>query len=193
MDTKRIVIALFLAVALAQGAYAHPRNDQLWAKLQVAASIPEGVGTRHLYVFFDPNCPYCHDLYDSLQPLIGPKGLKVDWIPVGILALTSFGKAAALLESPNPSHALAQAEHRFRRGRGGEVRPQRATPMVAQKLQSNEQLLNAAGGNGVPLLVYKDQTGHVHTVVGDPPLKALVQIIARIKTRVRPTQERGAP
>jgi thiol:disulfide interchange protein DsbG len=62
-----------------------------------ATWVAEGKGTRVVYTFFDPDCPYCHKLYDALHPL-GPKQyLKLRWIPVGMLADTSLDKAAAIL------------------------------------------------------------------------------------------------
>jgi len=180
MGIRRVVVALLLMTILGQSAYARVENSILWGELQKAASISEGAGERQLYIFFDPNCPYCHDLYQSLQPLIGPKQLKIAWIPVGILALSSFGKAAHLLEDKNPTAALAEAERNFRHRKGG-LTPRRATPAIAAELASNAQLLTVAGGNGVPFLVYKDRMGRVRIVVGNPPKDALARIIARMQ------------
>lgn len=178
---RLLLLASLLITSCGQGALARTENTLLWAKLGQAPSISEGTGGRTLYVFFDLNCPYCHHLYDDLQPLIGPNSLKVAWIPVGILTLSSYGKAAAVLEAADPALALEQAEHRARRGKDG-IRPRRASPRVAAALRGNERLLNQAGGNGVPFLVYKDQRGHVRAVVGDPPRAALVRILAHIKS-----------
>lgn len=165
----------------------------MWAQLKEAAVIPEGVGAKRLYAFFDPNCPYCHELYESLQPLIGPRGLVVRWLPVGILKLSSFGKAAHLLEAKNPRSALARAERGYRYRQGLKVTPRRASFKVGADLVRNARLLKDAGGNGVPFLVYKDQKGQVRAVLGDPPRRALLRIIARIKARVTARQKRGAP
>ncbi len=195
MPLRGIGIALFLvAVALSgQSAYARTEPAGVWARLKEAAVIPEGVGAKRLYVFFDPDCPYCHELYESLQPLIGPKGLEVGWLPVGILKLSSFGKAAHLLEAKNPGIALARAESGYRDGRGLAVTPRRATFKVGAGLVRNARLLNTVRGNGVPFLVYKDQEGRVQAVIGDPPQRALLRIIARIKAGVTARQKRAAP
>lgn len=195
MPLKRLGIALCLAVVTCygQGVLARKEPARLWVRLKKAAVIPEGGGVRHLYVFFDPDCPYCHHLYEKLQPLIGPKGLEVRWLPVGILRLSSFGKAAHLLEAKNPSSALARAERGYRDGHGLAVTPRRATFKVGADLVRNARLLNAAGGNGVPFLVYKDQEGRIRAVVGDPPQRALLRIVAGIKTGATPRQKRVAP
>ena len=60
-------------------------------------AISEGRGGRQLYVFVDPNCPFCHRLFQRLQPLIGPHHLTVHWIVAGFLRATSAGKAVAIL------------------------------------------------------------------------------------------------
>ncbi len=195
MSLKRVGIALCLVVATwySQGAYARKEPVRLWARLKEAAMIREGHGVKRLYVFFDPDCPYCHQLYETLQPLIGPKRLKVRWLPVGILRLSSFGKAAHLLEAKNPAVALAHAESGYREGHGLAVTPRRATFKVGAGLVRNARLLNTAGGNGVPFLVYKDREGRVRAVVGDPPRGALLRIIARLQTKVTTRQQRARP
>ncbi|HUW99168.1 MAG TPA: thioredoxin fold domain-containing protein [Acidiferrobacter sp.] len=180
MKILRIMPALLLMTILGQGAYADTGSGPLWSGLQTAASISEGTGAKQLYIFFDPNCPYCHDLYQALQPLIGPDQLKIAWIPVGILALSSFGKAAHLLEDNDPMAALDRAERAFRH-KSGELTPARATPAITRGLTNNVRLLAAAGADGVPFLVYKDQTGRVNTVMGDPPEEALRGIISHMQ------------
>lgn len=195
MPLKRIGIALCLMAGAwcSPGAYARQEPARLWAQLKEAAMIREGHGAKDLYVFFDPDCPYCHQLYETLQPLIGPKGLGVSWLPVGILKLSSFGKAAHLLEAKNPGIALARAESGYREGHGLAVTPRRATFQVGAGLVRNARLLNTAGGNGVPFLVYKDQEGRIRAVVGNPPRRALLRIIARIKAGVTAKQKRARP
>lgn len=187
MALKKFGIALCLIAVAVYGPGAHARREPrlLWTRLKNAALISEGTGQRRLYVFFDPDCPYCHRLYEDLQPLIGPKGLKVGWVPVGILKISSFGKAAHLLEAKSPWQALARAENGYRGERGLAVTPRRATVKIAADLMRNAHLLRSAGGNGVPFLVYKDQEGLVRATVGDPPGGALLRIIQHIGTKVR--------
>ena len=184
------------ALALMAGvpaAHAHPADSRLWTFVRHTASIREGTRPVRLYVFFDPNCPYCHDLYEALQPFIRRQAIGVRWAPVGILAMSSYGKAAALLESAHPAAALAAMEQGFHGGRGA-VRPERATPPVARGLLYNSRLFEAAGAEGVPFLVYKARGGRVHTVMGDPPAQALARIVARIGgSPPRSTPQTAAP
>ena len=184
------ILALFMAVAVA---HARPSFDsRLWTFVRHTAAIREGRNPVRLYVFFDPNCPYCHDLYETLQPIIGSEKLGVGWVPVGILALSSYGKAAALLEAAHPAAAMARMEAGFHEGHGA-IRPRRATALVARGLLYNFRLFEAVGAQGVPFLVYKTRAGHVHTVTGDPPDSALADIVARLSGRPKSTPRTATP
>ncbi len=188
----RAVVATLVIFVGVQAAQAGLPKGPLWNFLRRTAAIRQGAGHARLYVFFDPNCPYCHDLYETLQPLIGREGLAVRWVPVGILALSSYGKAAALLEAADPAAALARMERGFRDGRGA-VRPARATARVARGLLYNVRLFEASGAEGVPFLVFRTPGGQVRTVEGDPPYAALARIVGSIAGLSRSRPERAAP
>lgn len=60
--------------------------------------LTEGSGPVRLDVFFDPNCIYCHRLWQSFQNDPNWRHeFTVNWIPVGFLKPDSAGKAAAIL------------------------------------------------------------------------------------------------
>ncbi len=180
MNSKTIALALLVLLIGMPLAHAGRETHRVWARIQAARAIREGKGPRPLYIFFDPNCPFCHRLYENLQALIGPERLRVTWIPVGVLEMSSFGKAAHLLEAANPQAELARNERRF--ARGG-VKPWRARARIRHALAANARLLTDAGSNGVPFLVYQGHSGRVHSVIGDPPVRALLRIIPRIRER----------
>jgi hypothetical protein len=73
--------------------------EQVLHATKGATWIAEGNGPRLVYIFFDPNCPFCHKLYQEARPWVGRDGLQLRWIPVGILMPSSAGKAAAILEA----------------------------------------------------------------------------------------------
>lgn len=83
-----------------------PSNDAVLAASPEATWIAEGQGRRIVYVFFDPNCPSCQLLYKNLRTFIGSHSLQLRWIPVAIVNVTSLGKAAAILQAPDPVAAL---------------------------------------------------------------------------------------
>lgn len=63
--------------------------------------------------FFDPNCPSCQLLYKNLRTFIASHGLQLRWVPVAIVNATSLGKAAAILQAPDPVAALRQNEEHY--------------------------------------------------------------------------------
>ena len=117
-------VALLVLPAWGRAATLTPA-DYLLDHIQQASYVAEGQGTRLLYIFFDPNCPYCHTLYRNLRPWVGKGGLQVRWIPVGILTSTSEAKAAAILQAPNPLAALRKNEedYGFSDDAGGGITP----------------------------------------------------------------------
>ncbi|WP_438266993.1 hypothetical protein [Igneacidithiobacillus copahuensis] len=68
--------------------------------------IQEGTKGPVIYDFFDPNCPYCHGMYDEEQPLIRAGKLTVRYVPVAYLMPSSAPEAAAILQSPHRLSAL---------------------------------------------------------------------------------------
>lgn len=69
-----------------------------------------GSGDRHLYVFIEPFCPYCHNLYAELADA---EDLRIHWIPVGFMRENSSRVAAAIL-APDTGAATLDAVMRQR-------------------------------------------------------------------------------
>jgi thiol:disulfide interchange protein DsbG len=137
-----------------------------------------------IYVITDANCPYCHDLWLSLQPLY-TRGLQVRYVMVGIISSDSPGKAAAIIEARNPSLALDRNERQWARlpdDLGGGIPPlQRPKPATAAALRANEQLMHDLGAQGTPALIYRsgDHVMHVIQSATDPAkLKSIVSAAA---------------
>ncbi|WP_298140098.1 thioredoxin fold domain-containing protein [Acidiferrobacter sp.] len=134
-------------------------------------TIREGNGSRQLYVFVDPNCPFCHRLFERLQPLIGPHHVTVHWIVTGFLRATSAGKAAAILGARRPLAALMQSERGFRPGRGGGgggIGPVAVRGRAARAVAVNTHLLAMTGFELVPTLVYRNTAGRAVMHQGVP-------------------------
>ncbi len=187
--TQRWMGALALWGALAAGPAALAAGPAvakavLYRDLAQAHAITEGHGPRVLYDLFDPNCPYCHLLYERLQALIGPYHVTLREIPVAYLTPTSEGKAAALLEARDPRRALAASQAHYSWKTGSSIAPKTPTPAVARALAANRKLdVAAVGFPLVPILIYKKADGTVRIInSGAPPVWALKQILASIKT-----------
>lgn len=138
---------------------------QILQRLSHAHWFTQGNGPHIIYLFFDPNCPYCHLLINELQPLIKPDQLTIRYTPVGFLESSSMGKAAAILEAKNPLQALRKNEKGFRekghQGAIAEILPNAATK---QALRQNLAILEATGQKTVPTMVYVNHHGEARII-----------------------------
>ncbi|WP_449371581.1 thioredoxin fold domain-containing protein [Thiomonas sp.] len=142
------------------------------AEIGKATVITEGSGPRVLTVFFDPNCPYCRQLYSSLRPYVGKDGLQVDWVPVAILAPSSAAKAAAILQAKDRLQAFrATEDHGLDPNRPAPTLPSagQITAATRQILTANARVLKQTGVyESVPLAVYRDRNGQPQLEMGTP-------------------------
>ncbi|MFP4615923.1 MAG: thiol:disulfide interchange protein DsbG [Thiohalorhabdus sp.] len=165
--------ALLLAVGPASAqsdsdAWEVLENESHW--VTTGTEDPE----RIVYVFTDPNCPYCHDLSKATKPYY-EEGLQVRHILVGILRPSSPGKAAAILGADDPSQALNEHERSY--GDGGIDPVDSPGAKIQSRLEDNQRLMQRLGAQATPALVYRDADGEVHMVAGMPRLEALPEIL----------------
>jgi len=149
--------------------------------LQQAHWVAQGSARpRHvLYIFIDANCPYCHELWIALQAYYRD-GLQVRDLFVGVIAPSSPGKAAAILDAPDPAAALREDELHWgsRSDGGGGIAPV-AQPSAADAavLAHNLALMQGFGFPGTPGVVYLDARGQLHVLEGSPGQDQLSQIV----------------
>ena len=178
-----LLLALFFTNTAAAAAPA--AADRLLAEMSQATWIAEGQGSRVVWIFFDPNCPYCHKLYERLRPWVGRDDLQLRWVPVGLLTATSEGKAAALLQGKDPRAALRQNENDFNfsaQGAGGGIAP--ATHIASKTrmaLQANLSLLQGENIGGVPLMLFRTRAGAGELFIGAPSAARLAALLATVK------------
>ncbi|WP_255305401.1 thioredoxin fold domain-containing protein [Acidithiobacillus ferrivorans] len=179
-----LALLLFLVPPLVAAAPNDAVQDAapLLQRLDHAHWIAQGHGPHVLYVIFDPNCPYCHVLYDELQPRIQPDQLTVRYVPVGYLAPSSFGKAAAILEAKNPLAAIQKNEKGFNvtshDGAIPEILPNTAS---TNALHSNMGILKATGQKIVPTLIYTRRDNTVKIIKGTPDQADLPAVLKEIR------------
>ena len=150
------------------------------ADIGKATWIAEGKGPHVAYVFFDPNCPYCHKLYEATRSEVQAGKLQLRWIPVGILLPTSHGKAVAMLGAKDPLKAFYQNEDHYTMGDGG-IDEDLGTLEVEKKLSANEALLARTQLGAVPLMLFYSKEGEPVMNQGAPPKDRLAAILAHIK------------
>lgn len=185
-DGKHAIVGTLLGAqgqALAGDVLARIKQEQLtakgpiWPRLEDSTWVADGERTaeRVVYVFTDPNCPYCHKFWVLARPWVESGQVQLRHIMVGVLKPSSPGKAAAILAAENSAAALARNEHNFQNG-GIEAVESISTTMQ-RKLQANRQLMRELNLYGTPAIVYRDSEGTVHTKQGLPMRKQQIEAI----------------
>lgn len=131
--------------------------------------IPVGQGNRTLWVYFNPDCSYCHRLWTALA---GTPDLTVIWIPVTFSPkASSLARSAAILDARDPARALEKNEESFNddREEGGYPVSGRASPHTEEAVTRNTMLLQMWTGKvATPTLLWRTVRGEVAESVGLP-------------------------
>ncbi len=174
---------LFLMAGSAWASVSGPaRAEHLYAALQRTPWIAVGHGPKIVYEVFDPNCPYCHALFEELKPWVARGQLTIRAVPVGYLTPTSGEKAAAILMAKDPRKMLLRGEAHYSRHHGMEI--PLAIPSGAARRQLRHNLDLVADGTGsktVPVLVYKTPNGQARFVIGQPGPRMIKALMASIR------------
>lgn len=160
-----------------QTAVQKPMGQELWTDLESTHWIGDGKpdAPRIAYVFTDPNCPYCNQLWRDARPLVQSGQLQLRHILVGILRPSSEGKAAAILASKTPEQALASHAMAYANTQGKSldalgIAPLQRIPLSARDaLANNAALMSNAGLRATPATIWKNGQGLVEIRTGMPP------------------------
>ena len=150
------------------------------ADINQATWIRDGKSAHVMYVFFDPNCPYCHKVYEMLRPQVQRGEVELRWVVIGKLMTTSTGKAAAMLEANDPTEAFYRNERGFSQETGSfggieeEPAPREET---LRRLNANHALLNRSGFDAVPALLFRTKDGKADIIRGAPPAAFLEKLV----------------
>ncbi|MGZ8287637.1 MAG: thiol:disulfide interchange protein DsbG [Telluria sp.] len=152
-----------------------PLAARTWKELAASAWIADGSAraARVVYVFTDPNCPYCNKFWQDARPWIDAGKVQLRHIMVGIIGPTSPGKAAALLSAKDP--ALALREHETKKNPA--TAPAKLPPRAAAQLEGNHTLMQQLELGATPAILYLDSDGLLQIAQGAPQPGKLVQIL----------------
>ena len=131
---------------------------------------------RVVYVFTDPDCPYCNDLWKAMQTARAPD-VQIRYLLVAVIDADSKGKDAAILEAKDPAAALEKTERNYEHGG---IAPK--TDMLAETKETisfNGDLMAALHIFGTPGLVYMDEHNQVKVYAGMPDEKQLQAIVGK--------------
>ncbi|MDP2032545.1 MAG: thiol:disulfide interchange protein DsbG [Polaromonas sp.] len=155
-----------------------------WSKLESSHWIEDGKkgAPRTVYVFTDPNCPYCNKFWADARPWVDSGKVVLRHVMVGILTPTSAGKAAALLADKDPAAALAAYERGHMEQNAKSIASRQVRPLgdaglkplatipadIQAKLAANERLMASLRLQATPAMVWRDATGAVQMRSGAP-------------------------
>ncbi len=182
-----LAMLISLSIALSTPAIAadtRPTSaaEKMLAGIHRATWVQEGKSSHVVYIFFDPNCPYCHQLYMNTREQVKHNMMEFRWIPVGVLTTTSPGKAAAILSAKTPQKAFYQNEEHYRRDNdGGGIDEVMATDRMKKILKINVSLLQLSGSDAIPSMLFRANNGQAVIIQGAPSSKKLKQILQYVK------------
>lgn len=145
--------------------------------IQVSA-LPSGLseikqsarsGSPELTVFFDPNCVFCHVMWQNLNGAELAGKINIHWVPVGILRADSMPRAASLIAGGMA--AMKANEAGFNGGTETGAAPiSNNKADIQTAAQNTQKFLGWANANHIspatPTLVWKAKDGQMHAVVG---------------------------
>ena len=158
MMIRRVFIVL-MALAPSLALATTLSGATLWHTLHRALYVSTGPShpRRIIYVFFDPNCMYCHAFWEVAHSVQAEIGLRIRWLPVGRLKPSSLPKAAAIVLSRHPGRAFTYDETHFDTATetGGIPGVRSAPSGVVHGIQANWKLMSVVlGATGTPTIVY---------------------------------------
>jgi thiol:disulfide interchange protein DsbG len=162
----------------------HQAAAAMLADIKQTTWIRDGKSAHVLYVFFDPNCPYCHKVFEMLRPQVQRGEVELRWVVIGKLMATSTGKAAAMLEAKDPTEALYRNERGFSQETGsfGGIEEEPAPrPETLRRLNANLDLLNRSGYDAVPALLFRTKDGKAEFIRGAPPAAFLDNLVKELE------------
>ena len=156
-----------------------PMSKAIWAKMEKTAWIADGKpdAPRIVYLFSDPNCPYCNMFWQQARPWVESGKVQLRHIMVGIIREDSPGKSAALLAAKDPVKALEQHESA---GKGSSLKALEKIPAdVQKKLDDNLALMEEMGLQATPAIFYQDEQGRLQSQQGAPRPEMLGKILGK--------------
>lgn len=156
-----------------------PMAKEVWAKMEKAAWIADGKADapRIVYLFSDPNCPYCNMFWEQARPWVESGKVQLRHIMVGIIRADSPGKSAALLAAKDPQKALLEHE---RAGKASTLKALEQIPAEIQaRLDANQALMDELGLSATPAIFYLDEQQRLQQQQGAPRPELLGKILGK--------------
>ena len=162
--------------------------------VSVKAVAAEGTGfsagssmaAHTVYVFFDPQCSHCNELWKAARPLTSRA--RFVWMPVGLLNDNSRTQGAALLAANDPVAAMDAHEMSMQARNGGIAAAVVGVDKQLAAVAANTALLTRLGFVSIPTIVATHaQTGALVTHEGSMSTSALAALLGLSLTAAGPS------
>ncbi len=143
----------------------------------VVGSGPSIMAQTNAYVFFDPQCPHCAELWLNAQPLY--QQVKIKWIPVAFINATSKTQAGVLLEAQNPVELMTKYEAEMKASKNSAVLNGSPRAETLEDVERNTQAWKNSGAQSVPTILYRDakNPGKPGMVTGAAPTASIAALL----------------
>ncbi len=150
----------------------------VWNRLDHLPWVAEGAAHPRtiVYAMVDPNCVYCHHLWQWVKPLF-KDGLQMRYLFVAVLARSSLGKAARVLQSRRPEAALDTLEARYAEGGLLPLPRNRIQPRTLAAIRDATLLFGWLGFQGTPGIIVRSPGEGLHLTSGVPPEQDLSHLL----------------
>lgn len=140
--------------------------DDVWKTLESSTWIQDGQknAPRIIYVFSDPNCPYCYKFWQAARPWVKEGKVQLRHIQVGVIRDESRAQAAALLMSKNPEAEFLELNSN--KGKKSLKKVEKIPADIAKKIDFNQSLMGKYGFFSTPSMVWKDSKGEFKSAQG---------------------------
>lgn len=142
-----------------------PSWDDLASSNFITEPAKANSTTKPIYVFFDPNCPFCRLAWQAVQAYRAV-GLEVRWIPVAYLKPSSRELALSLLQESNATKQQKLLQDLMQQEDPKVTGIASDDPTNLAKLEANMRLMHAFRINGTPGWAWQDEQGKIHTRTG---------------------------
>jgi thiol:disulfide interchange protein DsbG len=142
--------------------------DDVWKSLERSTWIQDGKkdAPRIVYVFSDPNCPYCHKFWQSARPWVNAGKVQLRHIQVGIIREESRAQVATLLLSKNPEAVFHDVN--LNKGKKHLKKAANIPLEIAEKIDFNQSLMGKYGFFSTPSMAWRDSKGVFQSTQGMP-------------------------
>jgi thiol:disulfide interchange protein DsbG len=145
-----------------------PKLKKAWAHLEEATWIKDGQDSapQKIYMFTDPNCPYCHMFWENARPWVKAGQVQIRHVMIGLLKPSSLSKSATILAASDPVKALTRSEQNYKEGG---IKPMDNPPAeLASQVKANTDYMKSLGFFATPTIIYRDPSGSLSVIQGVP-------------------------